>query len=782
MQVHVSPEVNSLLNAAVQISVRRSNLFVGVEHLFAAILEAPELLPKAFTDRYLPEFQRIAQLMGREAWRGGPPSGASDVFYTPRCAVTLHEAAKLAERYRSGAAGAGHLLMALLADAHAAPSRALDQQGLHRGDILTALRAELTHGPARPSSMAAEPVAAALDALPGAPAPQGTDAAEGAPAFNLDTITRDLTASAREGRLEKTVGRKNEIFEILQILTRKNKNNAILVGEAGVGKTQIVEGLALASVRNGLGGVLGGFRILELSLGALMTGTQYRGAFEEKILAMLEELKRSKNVILFIDEIHLIMGAGATDGDSMDAANLLKPALARGEIRVIGATTLQEYRTFVEKDPAIERRFQMVRVEPLSESATLRVLDRLRPSLQDHHGVRISTKALEASIRLTQRYMPNRHLPDKAIDVLDQACARYRLKAIVARQRAAATPGAKDPARANKVTPHDIRKVVSQLTSVPIEEMTAQERLFLSNLEDQIKRRIIGQDTAVAKAVSAVKKSRAGLADPNRPQAVLLFLGPSGVGKTQLAKVLADLLFGASQHFTTFDMTEYGQEHSVSRLLGAPPGYVGHEEEGLLTAAMRTAPFSVLLFDEIEKAHPKVFDIFLPVFDEGRLKDARGRTVSFRNAIMIMTSNVGADLLHRTETGDNRRQLLDELRKHFRPEFINRIDEIVPFYPLLFEDMRTILGLAIDDLRRRLSDKQVDLHVYQRAYEFLAREGHSPEFGARELRRTVDRLVVGPISDMVLQDQFRAGDAIEVLMEDDRLTIRKATQTPVGAP
>ena len=782
MQVHVSPEVNSLLNAAVQISVRRSNLFVGVEHLFAAIIEAPELLPKAFADRYIPQFQRVAQLMGREAWKGGPPSGATDVFYTPRCAATLNEAAKLAERYRTAAAGAGHVLMALLADAHAGPSRALDRQGLHRGDILTALRAELTDARARSSSAGARPATAPSDALPGAPAAQGTPAPDDTPAFSLDTITRNLTAAAREGQLERAVGRKNEMFELLQILTRKNKNNVILVGEAGVGKTQIVEGLALASVRGGLGGILRDFQILELSLGALMTGTQYRGAFEEKILAMLEELKRSKKVVLFIDEIHLIMGAGATDGDSMDVANLLKPALARGEIRCIGATTLQEYRTFVEKDPAIERRFQMVRVEPLSERATLRVLDRLRPSLQRHHGVRIGTKALDASIRLTQRYLPNRHLPDKAIDVLDQACARYRLKAIAARQRAAATPGAEDPARANKVTPHDIRRVVSQLASVPIEEMTAQERLFLNDLEDQIKQRIIGQDTAVAKAVAAVKKSRAGLADPNRPQAVLLFLGPSGVGKTQLAKVLANMLFGSSQHFTTFDMTEYGQEHSVSRLLGAPPGYVGHEEEGRLTAAMRTAPFSVLLFDEIEKAHPKVFDVFLPVFDEGRIKDARGRTVSFRDSIIIMTSNVGADLLYRTETGDSRQQLLEELRKHFRPEFINRIDEIVPFYPLLFEDMRTILGLTIDELRRRLSDKRIDLHVYQRAYEFLAREGHSPEFGARELRRTVDRLIVGPISDMLLKDQFRPGDAIEVLMEDDELTIRRAAPISAGAP
>jgi len=765
VQVHVSPEINALLSAAVEISVRRKHFFVGVEHLFEAMIEAHTLLPKGFADRYLTALHKVSRELAREGWRGGAGSMGGEVFYTPRCAHLLNEAAKLAERYGRGTAVAGHLMLAVLADAHSAPSRTLDRFRVPRDELIAALRSELM-APAAPAAPAV-----AAPAQEQAPAAPGKAPKARRP---LEELTRDLTQAAKDGKLEPAIARDDEMFQILQILARKNKNNVMLVGEAGVGKTQVVEGLAVAGVRGGLGGLLAGQRILELSMGALMSGTQYRGAFEEKVQGLLAELERAKNIILFIDEVHLIMGAGATDGDAIDAANLLKPALARGEIRCIGATTLQEYRKFVEKDPAIERRFQMVRVHPLSESATLLVLEKLRPSLERHHGVKISGKALDAAVGLTQRYMANRYLPDKAIDVLDQACARYRLKTLAIRKKPGEAPGGDAAKRSSKVTPHDIRKVISQVTAIPIEEMTAQERLFLSNLEERMKERIIGQDRAVSKAVAAVKKSRAGLADPNRPLAVLLFLGPSGVGKTQLAKVLADMLFGSSKHLITFDMSEYTEAHSVSRLLGAPPGYAGSDEEGRLVGAMRNAPFSVLLLDEIEKAHDRVFDVFLPVFDEGRLKDSRGREVSFRNCIIIMTSNVGADLLYRTQADDNRSRLVDELRGHFRPEFINRIDDIVPFYPLLFEDVRAILALTMDDLRRRLDQKRISVHVYQRAYEYLAEQGYSPEFGARELRRTVDHLVIGPISEKILNDEFRPGDTIEVLMEGGVLTFRKA--------
>ncbi len=515
------------------------------------------------------------------------------------------------------------------------------------------------------------------------------------------------------------------------------------------------------------------FRILELNIAAMMAGTQYRGAFEEKILALLDQLKNEEDVVLFIDEAHLIMGAGAAEGDGIDMANLLKPALTRGEIRCIGATTIREYRKFVEQDPAIERRFQMVRVEEMSEEGTFKVLKHVVPALKAHHMVAITEGAIEASVKLTQQYMPNRCLPDKAIDVLDQACARFRLKLMMLKNNPKLLTNTMAPSMEEGVTPHEIRKVISRITAIPVAEMTAQERLHLGKIESRIKARLIGQEEAVAKAVAAVKKSRAGLADPDRPDAVLLFLGPSGVGKTRLAKLLAIGLFGSSNHLITFDMSEYIEEHSVSRLLGAPPGYEGCQEEGQLTGAVRTTPFSVLLFDEIEKAHPRIFDILLPILDEGRLKDARGREVSFKNCIIIMTSNIGADILIKGDDEDQRAALIEELRGHFRPEFINRIDDIIPFYPLLQEDIRSILRLEINAVRERLKDKQIKMKMGHGAYEYLIGKGYSPQFGARDLKRIVDQEITLPVSNMILMDKFGPGDIISVTEQDGRLLFVK---------
>ncbi|MCF6286690.1 MAG: ATP-dependent Clp protease ATP-binding subunit, partial [Candidatus Hydrogenedentes bacterium] len=557
---------------------------------------------------------------------------------------------------------------------------------------------------------------------------------------------------------------------------------AMIVGEAGVGKTQVVEGLALQLARDGKRLGLPDFRILELNVAALMTGTQYRGAFEEKVLALIEQVKRSENCVLFIDEVHLIMGAGATDGDGMDLANLLKPELARGEFRVIGATTISEYRKFVERDAAIERRFQMVRVEELSPEASLEVLKRLRPTLEKPHDVHIRQRTLQAAIDLTVRYMPNRNLPDKAIDVLDQACARHRLRSLMMHKRDLKFDSDPDGSSDGSVTPHSIRKVVSQMTAIPLEQLTAEERKYLNNMDQLIKKQLIGQDEAVSRAVSAVKKSRAGLSDPDRPDSIMLFLGPTGVGKTQLAKLLARYLFGSSSHLIAFDMSEYSEEHSVSKLIGAPAGYVGHEEEGVLTGAVKNTPFSILLFDEIEKAHSRIFDLLLPVFDEGRLRDARGREVSFKNCIIIITSNIGADLLYQADSVVSQDMLVDALREHFRPEFVNRIDQIVPFYPLLAEDTRQILRLEVNALRRRLREKNIGIRMYQRAYEFIAEEGYSAEFGARELRRAVDRLVATPIGDRIIDGQFQSGDMIDVLVDEDGvLMYRKGKPSTNGA-
>ncbi len=783
MHVPVSPEINAMIDQAAEISIRRNQLYVGVDHLFEAILSQSSKLPRAFGDKHIQSLHKAARELAREQWPADAMvSVAGEVFYTPRCAAIATEATRLAQRLGEATPSTGHLLLAILADAHAGPSRAIDRLRLDRGALIEELRRALTpHATTAQSrsTHAPEPAAKPRREPKTAQAAQENESEpRESSSVSLEHLTRNLTALARRGTLGPAIGRDKEMFSLLEVLGRQGKNNAILVGEAGVGKTRIVEGLAVMATTKAGEGFLKGQRILELNLAALMSGTQYRGAFEERLTRLLDDLKRSKDTILFIDEIHLIMGAGATEGSGLDMANLLKPALSRGEIRCIGATTLQEYRKFIEKDPAIERRFQMVRIDPLSEPATFEVLTFLKPSLERHHGTRISDRALHAAIALTQRYMPNRQLPDKAIDVLDQACARHRLKAIAMKYKPGLFDSDSGFAQVNKVTPHDIRKVVSRIAGVPIEEITAEERLRLGHLERRLKRRIIGQDEAIARTVAAVKRARAGLGDPSRPDAVLLFLGPTGVGKTELAKALAEQLFGSADHLITFDMSEYLESHSVSKLIGAPPGYVGHGEEGRLTGAVRNKPFSILLFDEIEKAHPRVFDIFLPMLDEGRVKDSNGRDVSFKHCIILFTSNIAADLLQRSGGHANRPQVMDALRKHFRPEFINRIDEIVPFHPLLFDDIRAILSLSIRQLGQRLADKGFGVRMYQGAYEHLAEVGYDPEYGARELRRAVERYIIDPISELILAGTFQPGDLIEALMVNGKLTFRKGEPRP----
>ncbi|MFP4502074.1 MAG: AAA family ATPase [Candidatus Hydrogenedentota bacterium] len=778
MQLHVSSELAAILEHAAALSARRSDFFVGVEHVFSALLEARDKLPPAVVDGYLSRLYVVGREVNRAACPGRAPVAAHETVYSPRCIAIVGAASDLARTLGGNSAMGGHLLLALLEDPLSAPSRVMDGMKLGREECIAALRAALRGATPRPTYAVQGHGAQAAAAQP---ANRTTPLPEAAPAKQEDPVaalTRDLTALAEAGKLEPAIGRRQEIISVLQILARKTKHNVMIVGEAGVGKTQLVEGIALRMTKGDTKTALPRMRVLELSMAALMAGTQYRGALEEKVMGLVAALKDAPDTLLFVDEVHLIMGAGATQGDGIDVANLLKPALARGEIRCIGATTLQEYRQFVEKDPAIERRFQMVRVEELSEEVTLEILYKMRDSFCEHHGVRIGARALQTAVELAVRYIPNRQLPDKAIDVIDQACARHRLRAIAAKGHSSVRGRADTAGDADKVTPHDVRQVVSQIASIPLEELTKEERLRLRSLDHRIERQLIGQDVAIERVVAAVKKSRAGLADPNRPDAVLLFLGPTGVGKTRMAKVLAHALFGSEKYLATFDMSEYVESHSVSRLLGAPPGYVGSEEEGRLGMAVRSNPFSVLLFDEIEKAHERVFDIFLPIFEEGRLKDARGRNLSFRNCIIILTSNVGAEqLAHGGDVGDE--ALMAELRRHFRPEFINRIDEIVPFFPLLSEDIRSILRLEVNALRERLRDKGVGIRMYQRAYEHLASLARTDRFGARDLRRVVEREVAGRLSELLLNDAFAPGDMIDVKMEPEGLVVAKGP--PQGA-
>ncbi len=764
MQVRVSEEIGVVLDEAANLSIRSGKCYVGVEHLFQVIVANGARLPASLSAAERTALQRCAELMQADVWQGMAPAVAGETYYTPRAATATNEASHLAEKLHASTTNSGHLLLAILSDAHAAPSRAMASSGIGRGVILESLRRGLvpTVNPLPPS---AQPAVAQMENPVAGEAPNPVEKPDG-----LDSLTRDLSVLAERGELEPAIGRDKEIREIIEILARKGKHNVIIVGEAGVGKTKVAEGLAVETAKEGFRSLFGRKKVLELEIASLMSGTQYRGAFEEKVQALLSELKNSPETILFIDEIHLIMGAGSTDGDGMDLANLLKPALGRGELHCIGATTLQEYRQFIAKDPAIERRFQMVRIEPLTAEASLTVLRSLAPSLEKHHGVSIHRASLEAAISLTERYLPNRHLPDKAIDMLDQACARHRIQAALQK------PSDEKKTDLPHVTPHAIRKVVSQAAAVPLEDITSQERASLLNLEQSLKQRIMGQDEAIAKVAAAVRKSRAGLADPDRPDAVMLFLGPTGVGKTQLAKELAREVFGSTDHLIPFDMSEYTESHSVSRLIGAPPGYVGSEKEGILTSAVQDAPFSILLFDEIEKADPNIFDIFLPILEEGRLKDSNGRRVDFRNTLIIFTSNIGAEQLYQVEGEDQAQALMDALREHFRPEFVNRIDEIVPFYPLLYEDVRSVLRLLIDRVRLRLRDKNIGIRMYNGAYEYLAEKGYSPELGARELRRCIEREITNPISEKLLANAFGPGDMIDVLMEGEALTFRK------GAP
>jgi ATP-dependent Clp protease ATP-binding subunit ClpC len=765
MQVQVSSELNQIIDEAAEMSRRRGTYYVGVEHLFEAVIECETLLPQPIIDKYTGILRQVSQLCYAQGWRGTPPS-QGEVFYSPRCANLIASASRLAKKMSQDTASASHLLLAIVTDAYALPSRMMDKQNHLRKTLINDLRTVILQTKSEKKSV--QPISDTQHVSPNASAVTTQEAPQPEPP-KVDEFTRDLTAMAKAGKLQPAVGREKEAMEMIEVLARQNKNNLILVGEAGTGKTRIVEDLACRCANGQLASLVGQSRILELNISALMSGTQYRGGVEEKLIALIDELKRDQETILFIDEIHLIMGAGATDGDGMDLANLLKPALGRGEIRCIGATTLKEYRKFISKDPAVERRFQMVRVNALSPEATRNVLMSMKTELERHHGVYISKKSIGAAIALTERYLPNRQFPDKAIDILDQACARHRIS-LVMNKNTAASKGS-----SRRVTPHSIRKVVSQTANVPIEDITREERQRIANLDERLGQKIIGQDEAIEKVVSTIKKSKAGLADPNRPDGVMLFSGPTGVGKTQLAKELAKNVFGSSSHLITFDMSEYAEAHSVSKLIGAPPGYVGSDQEGLLTGAVQNSPFSILLFDEIEKAHPKVFDLFLPILDEGRLKDSDGRIIDFKNTIIIFTSNAGADVLANKEKG-NADDVIGALKEHFRPEFINRIDEIVPFYPLLFEDVRSILKIMIDNIRGRIRDRQMGIRMFQRAYEHLAQVGYSREFGARELQRAVERHIANPISERIMDGDFGPGDMIDVLMEDGVLSYRKGAE------
>ncbi|AII10799.1 ATP-dependent Clp protease ATP-binding subunit [Rhodococcus opacus] len=650
--------------------------------------------------------------------------------------------------------------------------------------------------------IASNPDSPAASALSGAKidASKGPHAKSSTP--TLDEYGRDLTAEARGGNIDPVVGRSDEIAQTVEILSRRRKNNPVLIGDPGVGKTAIVEGLAQRIVNGDVPSTLADRRVVALDVSAMVAGSKYRGEFEERLTKVLDEVREHSNeLVLFIDELHTIVGAGAGGEGSMDAGNILKPALARGELHAIGATTIDEYRKYIEKDAALERRFQPVMVSEPSVDDTVEILRGLADVYEEHHQVHYSDESLVAAADLSDRYIADRFMPDKAIDLIDQAGARVRLRTRTpdadtrsAEEEIARLEREKDSAVSNEdytraeqlkteitqkrealgdasntsapeVTVVDIAEVVSRQTGIPVSDLTKEEREKLLALEDVLHARVIGQEQAVTAVAEAVRRARAGLSDPRRPIGSFLFLGPTGVGKTELAKALADAVFGDEDRLIRFDMSEFQEKHTVSRLVGAPPGYVGYEEAGQLTDKVRRQPYSVILFDEIEKAHPDVFNILLQLLDDGRVTDAQGRTVDFKNTIVILTSNIGSDLILDAPEGDVDQivpQLMERLRSHFRPEFLNRIDETVVFHRLDEQQLRQIVELILDGTRRLLKAQDIGLDVTTAAEDYLAEEGYEPEFGARPLRRTIQKQLDNKLSSMLLKGVLSSGDTVRV--------------------
>ncbi|MBB5915027.1 ATP-dependent Clp protease ATP-binding subunit ClpC [Nocardia transvalensis] len=654
----------------------------------------------------------------------------------------------------------------------------------------------------------------AAQALSGAKLPQAEGKKPPSDTPTLDEYGRDLTAEARAGKVDPVVGRAEEIEQTVEILSRRRKNNPVLIGDPGVGKTAIVEGLAQRIVNGDVPTTLADRRVVALDVGSLVAGSKYRGEFEERLTKILDEVREhSDELILFIDELHTIVGAGSGGEGSMDAGNLLKPALARGELHAIGATTIDEYRKYIEKDAALERRFQPVLVTEPSVEDTVEILRGLADVYEEHHQVRYDDEALVAAAELSDRYITDRFMPDKAIDLVDQAGARVRLRtrmpgpqlreaeeelARLRREKDAAV-AAEDYAKADSlkeqitaaeerldhlehdeddlphVTIDDIAAVVSKQTGIPVSELTVEEKQRLLQLEDVLHKRVIGQEEAITAVAEAVRRARAGMKDPNRPIGSFLFLGPTGVGKTELAKALAEAVFGDEDRMIRFDMSEFQEKHTVSRLVGAPPGYVGYDDAAQLTDKVRRQPYSVILFDEVEKAHPDVFNVLLQLLDDGRVTDAKGRTVDFKNTIVIMTSNIGSDLILNAPAGDVDSitpKLMERMRQHFRPEFLNRIDETIVFHRLDRDQLRHIVDLVLDGPRRRLRAQDIDLDVTDAARDWLADNGYQPEFGARPLRRTVQRELENRISTLVLSGELNEGDTVRVDADDAGLLVR----------
>ncbi|MFD2617348.1 ATP-dependent protease ATP-binding subunit ClpC [Terrilactibacillus laevilacticus] len=802
-----------VLALAQEEAMRLGHNNVGTEHILLGLVREGEgIAAKALKALNLsPEKiqKEVESLIGRGN------ETVQTIHYTPRAKkvieLSMDEARKIGHSY----VGTEHILLGLIREGEGVAARVLNNLGVSlnkaRQQVLQLLGSHET----------------------GSGNQQGRNASH-ANTPTLDSLARDLTATARDGGLDPVIGRSKEIQRVIEVLSRRTKNNPVLIGEPGVGKTAVAEGLAQQIIDNEVPEILRDKRVMTLDMGTVVAGTKYRGEFEDRLKKVMDEIRQAGNIILFIDELHTLIGAGGAEG-AIDASNILKPSLARGELQCIGATTLDEYRKYIEKDAALERRFQPIKVnEPTNDESVL-ILKGLRDRYEAHHRVKISDEAIEAAVQLSDRYISDRFLPDKAIDLIDEAASKVRLRSYttppnlkelevkleeVQKEKDAAVQSQEFEKAASlrdteqklkeevevtkkewkekqgkentEVTPDDIALVVASWTGIPVVKLEQEESERLLHMEDILHKRVVGQEEAIKAVSQAVRRARAGLKDPKRPIGSFIFLGPTGVGKTELARAVAESLFGDENAMIRIDMSEYMEKHTTSRLVGSPPGYVGHEEGGQLTEKVRQKPYSVILLDEIEKAHPDVFNILLQVLDDGRLTDSKGRTVDFRNTAIIMTSNVGASTLKKNkylgftvesegqEYRDMKDKVMGELKRTFRPEFLNRIDEIIVFHELKKDQLKHIVSLLSEQLKERLANQGIILDLTDAAIEKIADEGYDPEYGARPLRRALQRRIEDRLSEELLKGNISKGSSVVIDYQDDKFIVQNKTEAPVS--
>ena len=813
MMQRFTDDAQRVLSFAQEAALELGHDYVGTEHVLIGLIKVKNgVAAKALNELGL-SAETIIEDVEEHIGRGNKK--ASSVYMTPRVKHVLELAVEVANHMNHNYVGTEHILLGLLSDGGGVAVGILRNHNIRANDIVDTIRTILGSSDSASHS--------------------GEDRKDNSSLGELADFSTDLNESAKQGKIDPVIGRDKEIARVIQILSRRTKNNPVLIGEPGVGKTAIAEGLAQRIVNGNVPEILRNKRIISLSISSMLAGAKYRGEFEERLKKAIDEVQKHDDMIIFIDEIHTLVGAGATEG-AMDAANILKPALARGEFQVIGATTLDEYKKHIEKDAALERRFQPVLVGEPSEEDALEILKGLRDRYEAFHKAKITDEALEAAVSLSSRYITDRFLPDKAIDVVDEAASKVRMKvfsaapdvkaletqlADVKKEKEAAVTAQefekaaemrdeekriekeindkKKAAKENSdaklvVTDEDIASVVAQWTGIPVSKIAQEESESLLHLEEELHKRVIGQDEAVVAVSKAVRRARAGLKDPKRPIGSFLFLGPTGVGKTELARALAVALFGDETAMIRLDMSEYMEKHTVSRLVGAPPGYVGYEEGGQLTDAVRRKPYSVILLDEVEKAHADFFNILLQVLDDGRLTDSQGRTVDFRNTVIIMTSNLGAKALRKdspelgflaakkadSNTEDTnevnfkeaKKSVMDSVKRHFRPEFLNRIDEMIVFHALTSNDLKQIVTILMDTVVKRLGDMGLSLEISPAAMDMLVKEGSDFSMGARPLKRAIQRLIEDPISDLILQGNAPKGATIKADVEDEHIIVK----------